>query len=165
MRFVTRATLLLVPFSVLACASQSAEQDRQMKDLSARVRQLSTNYERLEERLVAVEALERHKAGTAETASSPAPVSTRPDLPTVKAGPNEQTMSESSSPEPGHVGETSADDPNRLMIVGEGSRVETRAAGDARTPTAASPPSKTNSRAAKRNPSTVTSTSSGGANP
>jgi hypothetical protein len=163
MRFVTWATLLIVPFSVLACASQSAEDARQVKDLAARVRQLSTNYERLEERLGAVEALERYKAGTAD--SAPSPSNTRPDLPTVMAGPNEQPMTESASPEPSRAVETSSDDSHRLMIVGEGSRVETRVDGDVRTPTAASPPSKTNSRAAKRNPSTVTSTSSGGANP
>ncbi len=165
MRFVTWATVLLVPFSVLACASQSAEESRQMKDLAARVRQLSTNYERLEERLGAVEALERYKAGTADNAPSPSITSTRPDLPTVMAGPNEQPMNESTSPEPSRTVEPSSDDSHRLMIVGEGSRVETRVDGDVRTPTVASPPSKTNSRAAKRNPSSVTSTSSGGANP
>ena len=128
-------------------------------------RQLSTNYERFEERLAAIEALERHKAGTADSAPSNGGGSTRPDLPTVKAGPNEQPTPEPSSSEPARTGEASSDDSNRLMIVGEGSRVETRAAGDVRLPTVASPPSKTNSRAAKRNPSTVPSTSSGGANP
>jgi len=163
MRFVTWATLLFVPFSVLACGSQSAEQDRQVKDLSARVRQLSTNYERLEERLGAVEALERYKAGTAD--SAPSPNGTRPDLPTVMVGPSEQPMTESASPESNRAVETSSDDSHRLMIVGEGSRVETRVEGDVRAPTVAAPSSKTNSRAAKHNPSTVTSTSSGGANP
>jgi hypothetical protein len=163
MRFVTWTTLLFVPVSVLACASQSAEQDRQLKDLTMRVRQLSTNYERLEERLSAVEALERYKAGTAE--SAPSPSSTRPDLPTVMAGPNEPPMTESASLEPGRAAETSSDDSHRLMIVGEGSRVETRVDGDVRTPAVAPTSSKTNSRAGKRNPSAVTSTSSSGANP
>jgi hypothetical protein len=163
MRFVTWATVLLVPFSVLACASQSAEESRQMKDLAARVRQLSTNYERLEERLGAVEALERYKTGTADNA--PSPSNTRPNLPTVMAGPNEQPMTESAPPEPGRAAESSSDDSHRLMIVGEGSRVETRVDGDVRsTPTVASPPSK-NSRAAKRNANSVSGTSSGGANP
>lgn len=137
-----------------------------MKDLTARVRQLSTNYERLEERLGAVEALERYKAGSAESApSAPSPSNVRPDLPTVMAGPNDQPMTEFTSPESGRGTETSADDSHRLMIVGEGSRVETRVDGDIRTPTVAPPAGKTNSRAAKRNPSTVTGTSSSGANP
>lgn len=168
MRFAIWATLLFVPCSVMACAADSAERDRQMKEFEARVRQLSTRCERLEERLVAVEAVERHRANTNAnvSASDASAISARPDLPTVKATPDSPSSSSpETSPEPGRTADTNPDDSNRLMIVGEGTRVETRVAGDTHAMTTPNTAAKPNARAAKRSPSTVPDTSPSGAKP
>ncbi len=165
MRVATWVALLLVPCSVTACATETAQRERQAKELEAHVRQLSTRCERLEERLVAVEAIERRRAETnASTVSGGASAtSARPDLPTVKANPN--NPSAEASPEPERIADANTDDASRIAIVGEGTRVETRSAGDSRPLATPNVTAKPNSRAAKRNPSTVAGTSPSGAQP
>jgi hypothetical protein len=169
MRCANWASLLIVPFSVMACAAQGAERERHVKELETRVRQLSTQCERLEERLLAVEVLERHRANASPSASTgvsgspPSNIGARPDLPTVKAGPGSPNPAAAGEPE--RTADASADESNRLTIVGEGNRVEARVGSDIHLPAPTNASSKSNSRAAKRNPTTVAGTPSSGANP
>jgi hypothetical protein len=163
MRFAIWALVLLMPCLALGCAGQSAAHERQAKELEVRVRQLSTRCDRLEERLVAIEAVERYRTGSATTA--PNTSGERPDLPTVKAGPTD--ASPQGAPHDGVHADTASDDSHRLTIVGEGTRVEARESGEQRAAAPATTSNKPTTRAAKRSPSSVPSagTSSSGATP
>jgi hypothetical protein len=156
--------VILTPCLTLACAGQNAEHERQTKELEYRVRQLSTKFDRLEERLLAVEAVERYR--TKPATSSPSAASERPDLPTVKAGPTDVAPDNPPQADRSNA-DVPSDDSHRLMIVGEGTRIETRDSGDARALPAGGTSTKATTRAAKRSPSSVptTGTSSSGANP
>gem|GEM_PF-2284960 len=169
MRSASWAMLLIVPCSLTACAAQNAEHERHVKELEARVRQLTTRCERLEERLLAVETFEREGPRSSAVANATSSgnamvgIGSRPDLPTVKASPH---GSQGEGPnEPDVSTDANAGDSNRLVIVGEGTRVETRVAGDTSVPPTMTTPGKANSRAAKRAPNTATGTSPVGATP
>lgn len=120
---------------------------------------LSASCDRLEERLAAVEAALRASNGRAQVPERPG--GSRPDLPTVKVvpeGPKSQTPSLSDrTPD-------NADDENRrLLIVGEGARVEARTANENPTAAGARRPSSVNSRASKGNQGSLPAASAGGA--
>jgi hypothetical protein len=123
------------------------------------VKQLSIKSDRMEDRLQAVEVVQRSRTNSASR--PPDTSTTRPDLPTVRLDPNQAGAE--FRPETDRASEAASDDSRRLTIVGEGSRVEARDAGDASSGRAASPATKTNSRAPKRIQGNVPATSNGGA--
>ncbi len=123
------------------------------------MKQISIKSDRVEDRLQALESIQRSRGYSGSRA--PEPNTTRPDLPTVKLDPNEPTTE--STPEAERTSEAGLEEAHRPMIVGEGSRVETRVAGDASPSHAASAAAKTNARAPKRFQGNVPTASDGGA--
>ncbi len=126
--------LLVLGAIVQGCASQSQETKARVDKLEIRQSQLQATVDRLEERLAAVENAARAQASRPAPAMDAASESTRPDLPLYRLGP------EGASPPPASAGAapTSDDGPvERPLIVGEGSRVETRTVSG---PEASSPP-------------------------
>lgn len=123
---MTRSAVQCLPFAAvmflgMGCASQSDSSARQVRELTDQVRRLQATTDRLEERLSAIE-----HARPKEVQRPPNSVSLTtdmPDLPVVKVNP-ESGASASSV----RSGGGDADEP-RPLIVGEGSRVETRASG------------------------------------
>lgn len=111
----------MVPLA-LGCASQSDSNAKQVRDLSEQVRRLQSMTDRLEERLSALENA-RGKSQPRLT-SSMSPPDTVPDLPVVRASPDTASTAadvRSSQPE---------SEESRPLIVGEGTRVETRNSGN-----------------------------------
>ena len=159
MRFALWALLVFTPLSALACAAQNSETDRQVRELDARVKQLAIKSDRMEDRLQALEVVQRSRIGSANAV--PNANSVRPDLPTVRLDPNRAGAE--SRPEVERTSEAGSEESRRLTIVGEGSRVETREAGDANSSRATSPATKSNSRAPKHIQGNVPATSNGGA--
>jgi len=139
---------------VLGCASQSSNANRQLHEQEERLRRLTANYDRLEERVIALEATTKVKS----IGKSAEP---RPELPTVRVTPDHLEA------EPLPMGEGSADIPgddnHRVVIVGEGSRVEARAAGEVTTTPVARPSGKGNPRASKANQGSLPKASTPGA--
>ena len=151
-RSMRPARWLPVLLILQACASQTSASERQLRQHEERIKQLTANADRLEERMLALEAALR--AGPDSVHSVQETQSARPDLPVVKVLPN------------GQKAETSVDaieDPRRLTIVGEGSRVEARAANETAAPARRSTPA--NSRSAKGNQTSSSPASTGGVSP
>jgi hypothetical protein len=151
MRLVRWLPLIVI---VQACASQPDATDRQLRQHEERIKQLTAHADSQEERILALEAALRavpdsvHPAEQAKDA--------RPDLPVVKVAPNGQQME--SSPDAPTASEDVGDDTRRLTIVGEGSRVEARAANE---PPPARRSSPANSRTSKGNQANSSSSSTG----
>jgi hypothetical protein len=140
---------------VQACASQSNAADRQLREHEDRIKQLTVNADRQEERILALEAALRAGPGTVRPVEEAK--AARPDLPVVKVLPNGQQVE--SSADPPIASEGVGEDPRRLTIVGEGSRVEARAANEPPSPARRSTPA--NSRASKGNQASSPSASTG----
>lgn len=150
-------------FTVLAlgCASQSSNTERQLREQEERLKRLTATSDRLEERVSALEVAAKG-AGTVvrhEVSAAPA----RPDLPTVMLAPEKSET----EPAPNNEGasDPTTDDNRRVVIVGEGSRVEARAAGESSSLVGAKPTGKANSRASKANQGSLPKASTSGAPP
>jgi hypothetical protein len=141
---------------IQACASQTNASDHQLRQHEERIKQLTANADRQEERILALEAALRESPGSVHPVQEAN--AARPDLPVVKVHPNGQQV-ESSADVP-IASEGAGDDTRRLTIVGEGSRVEARAAGETPAPVRRSTP--TNSRTSKGVQASSSSVSSGG---
>ena len=115
--------LIAIGSLAAGCASQSDGHARQVRELGAQVRQLQATSDRLEERLAAVENARRHEPTKPLTGT--APPSDVPELPIVRL--HSEAMPGAAGE--GHSGAAETDEP-RPLIVGEGSRVETRASGE-----------------------------------
>ena len=139
-----------------ACASQTSASERQVRQHEERIKQLTANADRLEERMLALEAALR--AGPDSVHPVEESMSARPDLPVVKVLPNGQ-KAETSADAP-LASDGAVEDSRRLTIVGEGSRVEARAANETTAPARRSTPA--NSRQSKGNQASSSSASTGG---
>jgi hypothetical protein len=128
----------------VGCASQSDAAHKQVEELEGRVRRLQALSDRLEERVVAVEA--SLKVGTRTNRSPMASTDiSRPELPVVQMAPT--------APPPSAPDAAPEDEEPRPLIVGEGSRVEARSGGTV-TSVANDPsrPSAAKSKGNKREP-------------
>ena len=139
-----------------ACASQPSASERQLREHDDRIKQLTANADRLEERMLALEAALR--AGPDSVHQVQEAPSARPDLPAVKMQPNGQ-RAETPADAP-VASDEAVEDSRRLTIVGEGSRVEARAANETNGPARRSTPA--NSRPAKVNQASSSPASTGG---
>ena len=142
-----------------ACGDQANAKDRQMRELESRVRQLQASSDRMESRVLALEALMRTPRPVSTQSDQRAPM--RPELPVVRVNPG-QPATESHILREG-TSEDPSDDAARLSIVGQGSRVETRSVTGGSQAALARPAKPSNSRAPKTNQSTLSTASSGGA--
>ena len=158
-RSMRPARWLPVLLILQACASQTSASERQLRQHEERIKQLTANADRLEERMLALEAALR--AGPDSVHSVQETQSARPDLPVVKVLPNGQ-KAETSADAP-VAADAAIEDPRRLTIVGEGSRVEARAANETAAPVRRSTPA--NSRSAKGNQTSSSPASTGGVSP
>lgn len=143
----------------LGCASQSSNTERTLREQEERLKRMTATCDRLEERVLALEAAARKGVGNSQPNASAGPP--RPDLPTVKVTPD--------APEPemlpnvdSAIGDSTSDN-RRVVIVGEGSRVEARTAGEVSSSVVAKPTNKANSRASKTNQGSLPKASNGGA--
>lgn len=125
---MTRSILVGLACSALllqlvGCAAQSNNQTKQINELSEQVRRLQATTDHLQERMSALENL---RARESERSSRQVPAATPgvPDLPVVKMTPDARA---GTSDAPAANGET--EEP-RPLIVGEGSRIETRSSGE-----------------------------------
>lgn len=156
MRLAASLSLIVM---ALGCASQSGATDRQVSEQEQRMKRLTANCDRLEERVSALEAVLR-----AQNTRSKTPAETtgsRPDLPTVTVvpdGPKAET-----TPATDEAPDNAEQDSRRLLIVGEGARVEARTANENAATTGTRPSSAVNSRASKRNQGTFQAASTSGA--
>jgi hypothetical protein len=139
-----------------ACASQTSASERQLRQHEERIKQLMASADKLEERMLALEAALR--AGPDSIHPVEESKSTRPELPVVKVLPNGQKAETSEVAPLGSDG--ALEDSRRLTIVGEGSRVEARAANEATAPARRSTPA--NPRQSKGNQASSSSASTGG---
>lgn len=129
---MTRSTLVGLAWAALlsqlvGCASQSNTQTKQLNELNEQVRRLQATSDHLQERMSALENL---RARESERASRQLPAATPgvPDLPIVKMTPDARPSSHETSSVTGDNEEP------RPLIVGEGSRIETRSSGEAIAP-------------------------------
>ena len=152
-------TFLSLAATTIGCASQSNATDRQVREQDGRIKRLSANCDRLEERVVALEAALRENAGL--TAKTPGANAAMPDLPTIKVVPDGQKAEAATATE--RYPEDATEDTRRLVIVGEGSRVETRTALENNAPLGSRQSPQVNSRAPKRNQGTFPAASTNGA--
>ena len=109
--------------------------------------------------MLALEAVTKGDSASARLEANTSPA--RPSLPTVKVAPE----GIESGP-PSHSAGASdavAEDDQRVVIVGEGSRVEARTAGESSSSVVAKPAGKANSRASKSNQGTLPKASTSGA--
>ena len=139
------------------CASQSGATDRRLHEQAELIKRLSANCDRLEERIIALEAAIRSGSGGVHRPQDTN--AERPELPVVKVVPNGQkadTFSDTDMSTEGAV-----EDSQRLTIVGEGSRVEARTAAESTAAARQSAPAK--SRASKGNQGSFSPASTGGA--
>jgi hypothetical protein len=150
---------LLVTAIGLGCANQSNATDRQLKEQDARLMRLSASCDRLEERLAAVEAAFRASNGRIQVPERPG--ASRPDLPTVKVVP-EGTKAQM-PPLSDRAPDNADEDNRRLLIVGEGARVEARTANETPSAAGARRTPSVNSRASKGNQGSLPAASTGGA--
>jgi outer membrane murein-binding lipoprotein Lpp len=105
----------------MGCASQSDAGSRQVRELSEQVRRIQSATDRLEERLAAVENARQRDA---QRPAGPVSLTTDvPELPVVKVQPAPAVSTNDLRPTTGD-----GDEP-RPLIVGEGSRIETRPGG------------------------------------
>jgi len=143
----------------LGCASQSNNTDRQLRDQQAVITRLTATTDRLQERVIALEAAANGKAAGSHSEQPMNPP--RPDLPTVKVTPDKPDA------EPiwnsGDGVDAAPSDSGRVVIVGEGSRVEARAAGDTNSTEGPRPTGKANPRASKPNQGSLPKASTSGA--
>jgi len=105
----------------MGCASQSDSGTRQLRELGEQVRRLQATTDRMEERLAAIE-----NARLKDVQRPPVPVSLTndvPNLPVVKVNPDAGALTDGSRPTAGDA------DESRPLIVGEGTRIETRSSG------------------------------------
>lgn len=154
MRFGSWLALLVI---AQGCAGQSGATDRQIREHEERIKRLSANCDRLEERILALEAVIR--SGISTDHRPPAASAERPDLPVVRVVPNGQKAESSSNAESPNEGVV--EDTRRLTIVGEGSRVEARTPNENNAPVRHTVQSK--SRASKGNQGTFSPASTDGA--
>ena len=152
------AASLSVMVMALGCANQSTAIDRQVHEQEQRIKRLSANCDRLEERVLALEAVLRTQATHAK---SPADAASRPDLPTVKVVPDGPKAE--ATPTTDATADSAGEDGRRLLIVGEGARVEARAANENGVSSAARQSPAVNSRASKGNKGTLPAASTTGA--
>jgi hypothetical protein len=138
--------LALMVFA-LGCASQSSDADRQLREQEARIKRLTATCDRLVERVSALETV--GKTGPVGSRLDTHVSSQRPDLPMVKVTPDRPEAEPTSNVEA--PPDATPDDGRRVEIVGEGSRVEARTAGESTSAAPARPASKANSRASKAN--------------
>jgi len=143
----------------LGCASQSNNTDRQLRDHQAVITRLTATCDRLQERVIALEAAANGKASGSHSESPMNPP--RPDLPTVKVTPERPDAEPIWNNADGV--DATTDDSRRVEIVGEGSRVEARAAGDNNSTAAPRPSTKGNPRASKPNQGSLPKASTSGA--
>ncbi len=153
------AVLLSMMVMALGCASQSAATDRQMREQQEHIKRLSANCDRLEERVSVLEGALRAQDTRSKTPADA--VAGRPDLPTVRVVPDGPKTE--ATPAPEQAPDNAGEDTRRLLIVGEGARVEARAANENAATTGARPSSAVNSRAPKRNQGTFPAASTTGA--
>ena len=154
-------SLLLIALLILApgCASQTQATEHQVRDLEARIKRLSSSSERMEERILALEAVTQ--SDSRGRRDPPDGNAARPELPVVRVDPNGQKSE--TAPEPERSSEGAAEDSRRLVIVGEGSRVEARTASETSPPPGVRLSSPVNSRASKGNSGSFSPASPGGA--
>ncbi len=139
-----------------ACASQTNGADRQLRQHEERIKQLTVTADRQEERILALEAALSAAPDSAHPVEEPK--AARPDLPVIKVLPNgEQAEPSADAP---IATEEAVEDPRRLAIVGEGSRIEARAANETPAPARHSIPA--NSRTSKGNQASSSPASTGG---
>lgn len=119
---VRRSLLAALLLCGSGCAAQSDNSSKQLHALADQVRRLQSTADRLEERMAAIENARLRE--TQRTASLPVVSSEIPSLPVIKADSESSAVSGDSSPPQGETG----DEP-RPLIVGEGSRIETRSSG------------------------------------
>ncbi len=127
---MTRSLVLRSAFAPLlllgmGCASQSDNSGRQVRELTDQVRRLQSTTDRLEERLAAIENARQRDAQRPPPTVSLA--SELPNLPVVKVNPDSSVSANEARPIAGD-----GDEP-RPLIVGEGSRIETRSSGNEST--------------------------------
>lgn len=129
---MTRLTLsglvgTVLVWQLTGCATQSDVQTKQLNELKEQVRRLQATSDRLQERL---SALENQAVQDGQESQRPLPVVTPgvPELPVVKMSPEPKPPTADPS---AYTGES--EEP-RPLIVGEGSRIETRTSnGEAAT--------------------------------
>ncbi len=156
MRSLSCLTLVLM---MLGCASETSNTARQLREQQERIKRLTTTCDRLEERVLALEAAAKGIGkGARVNAQSEA---SRPDLPTIKVAPDSSETGPAPSSEA--APDATADDDRRVVIVGEGSRVEARTAGESSSSVGARPTGKANSRASKANQGSLPKASNSGA--
>jgi len=143
----------------LGCASQSSNTERQLREQEQRLKRLTATCDRLEERMLALEAVTKGASESARLEANTSPA--RPSLPTVKVAP-EGIESGPPSLSAG-ASDAVAEDDQRVVIVGEGSRVEARTAGESSSSVVAKPAGKANSRASKSNQGSLPKASTSGA--
>jgi hypothetical protein len=141
------SSLPLIALLIFApgCASQTQATEHQVRDLEARIKRISANSERMEERILALEAATQ--SGPSGRRDQQDVNAARPELPVVRVDPNGQKFDTASDAERPPDGAT--DDSRRLVIVGEGSRVEARTASETSPAAGVRSSSPVNSRASK----------------
>ena len=156
MRSISCLALAILAFG---CASQSSNTERQLREQEERLKRITATCDRLEERVLALEAT--HKSAGSRLRVDPAADSSRPELPTVKLTPD--TPDADRGPNQDNAPGVIDDDSKRVVIVGEGARVEARAAGESSSSVGAKPTGKVNSRASKTNQGSLPKASTSGA--
>lgn len=148
-------------FALMAfgCANESSSTVRQLHEQEERIKRLTATCDRLEERVLALEGAAKGVTSRARNDAEQRPI--RPDLPTVKVAPDTTETGSASSNE--GTPDAIADDNRRVVIVGEGSRVEARPAGESSSSVGVKPIDKANSRASKANQGSLPKASTSGA--
>lgn len=150
---------LALAILALGCASQSSNTERQLREQEERLKRLTATCDRLEERVLALES-SRKTSGPYPRVNASADGS-RPELPTVKLTPETPTAERDANSDASFG--TSEDDTRRVVIVGEGARVEARSEGESSSLVGAKPTGKANSRASKTNQGSLPKASTSGA--
>jgi hypothetical protein len=155
-----KSGLPLIAAAVVAmgCANQTGATDRQLREQEVGIKRLSANSDRLEERILALEAAMR--SGRDPDRGPQDPGAARPELPVVRVVPSGQKAEDAADTEQPSEGDS--DDTRRLVIVGEGSRVEARAATEKNNPSGGRQTPPANSRARKGNQGSFSPASTSG---
>lgn len=161
MRFFGWIGALAFATASLGCGARNSDTERQLKELESRLTELSQQSLALENRLRRLEIQDRGSS-PARPQNTPSNNDVRPELPIVKATPNgaaEEAIEPAPQSPPSDPRDM--DDAKRIMIVGEGSRVETKVPGEAE-PAATSGGAKKRTRSVNRPTATVPPSSDGG---
>lgn len=160
MRFFGWIGAIAFATAALGCGARNSDTERQLKELETKFAELSQQSLSLENRLRRLEIQDR--GGSPAHPQSTQSNDARPELPVVRATPNgspEEAIEPAPQAPPSDTRDM--DDSKRIMIVGEGSRVETKVPGEAE-PAAASGGAKKRARSANRATATVPASSDGG---